>query len=237
MFNRVRKNGDFMKKKKIRILLLVIGGCFLAIVAYRLFVEYHTEIDLLITNQASGKTLMDNVRSHGFRSAILLVLLTIVMCALPGLPTSVIGIFIGLCYGPLIGSILNIIGNVSGNLVSIGLLHKLNFLDKKNTNNHWVKTISQMKHPKIGIMFAYMIPVIPSFLINFTANLLETKMIHLFGAVLIGVTPTSIIYALGGDAIFKGLNKKALILIASVLIFILLIQFIYKDVKKKHPHN
>ncbi|AYW46346.1 TVP38/TMEM64 family protein [Tetragenococcus koreensis] len=222
-----------MEKKRIRQLLIVSGVCLLALVCYHLFIEYHTEITLLLKSQVSEKALMHNVRSHGIRSGVLLVLLTIVMCALPGLPTSVIGIFIGLCYGPLIGSILNIIGNAVGNLISMVLLRKLKFLDKRNTSNHWVQAITQMRHPKIGIMFAYMIPVIPSFIVNFTANLLKMKTRHLFLAVLVGVTPSSVMYALGGDAIFKGLNKKALLLIASVAILILLIQVIYKDAKKK----
>lgn len=95
------------------------------------------------------------------------------MCAVPGIPTSVVGVIAGLSFGPLTGAIINILGNALGNITAIFLMHRLKFLDKKTETNHWVQAIRQMKHPKIGVMLGYMIPVIPSSMVNFAADAMK----------------------------------------------------------------
>ncbi|MGD1341490.1 TVP38/TMEM64 family protein, partial [Enterococcus faecium] len=53
-------------------------------------------------------------------------------------------------------------------------------------------------------------------------------------SIVIGVIPSSILYACGGEALFHGYSKTALLLVASVLILTLLVVIIYKDRRKRH---
>lgn len=91
-----------------------------------------------------------------------------------------------------------------------------------------------MKHPKIGVMVGYMVPVIPSSVINFAPMTLNLQIRDIILSIVIGVIPSSILYACGGEALFHGYSKTALLLVASVLILTLLVVIIYKDRRKRH---
>jgi uncharacterized membrane protein YdjX (TVP38/TMEM64 family) len=97
------------------------------------------------------------------------------MCAVPGIPTSVISVIVGLSYGPFLGTLINVLGNTCGNILSIALMQHIKLFDQSKKSNRWVKAIREMKHPKIGVMIGYMIPFIPSSLINFAATTLNLK--------------------------------------------------------------
>ena len=88
-----------MKRKTIRILLISSGLILILLVGYRLYLEYQTDIQLFLNPKASKTQLLERIRSHGFSAALLLVL-TAIMCAVPGIPTSVIGVIAGLSFGP-----------------------------------------------------------------------------------------------------------------------------------------
>lgn len=217
--------------KKIKYFFLTIGLVIIALIVYQLVQNFLPDIQAFIKleNAKEKALLMKSVRSHGFSTGILLVLLLCLFSAIPGFPVAVIGVLVGLCYGPLIGSLINILGNVLGNSLVFYLIPKFKLIDKSKASNHWVKIISEAKHPYLSLTFGYMIPMIPTILVNYTASLLKIPWQDFIKITLIGVLPTSIIYAFGGDALFKGHTKTSLILIASVLVFALLIVLIDKN--------
>lgn len=120
-----------MKKKKIRLILITLGVVLILMVGYRLYLEYQTDIQLFLNPRASKEELLAHIRSHGFSASLLLIVLTAVMCAVPGIPTSVIGVIAGLSFGPFIGVGINVLGNALGNISAVFLMHRLKFLDKK----------------------------------------------------------------------------------------------------------
>ena len=103
-----------MKRKTIRILLISSGLILILLVGYRLYLEYQTDIQLFLNPKASKTQLLERIRSHGFSAALLLVFLTAIMCAVPGIPTSVIGVIAGLSFGPFSGTLINVLGNSLG---------------------------------------------------------------------------------------------------------------------------
>lgn len=216
-------------KKYTKHLLLFVGLLSVGILMYRLYLEYYPDIQLYLDPKTSRELLLKSVRSHGVRTGVILVVLTSLMCAIPGLPTSIVGVLVGVCYGPLVGSLMNLLGNAGGNLLSIFLLGKLPILTKSTQENRWVKTISQMKHPKLGVTLGYMIPIIPAIVVNYTVDQLKLSLKQSGWIVLLGVAPSSILYAFGGDALFKGNHKTALLLVASVVLLVLLVGIIVKD--------
>ena len=52
-------------------------------------------------------------------------------------------------------------------------------------------------------------------------------------SIVIGVIPSSVLYAYGGEALFHGYNKTAVTLVASVTVLVGLVVFIYKDRQRK----
>lgn len=64
-----------------------------------------------------------------------------------------------------------------------------------------------MRHPKIGVMLGYMIPVIPSSMVNFAADAMKLPLQQIVMSIVIGVIPSSVLYACGGEALFHGYNK------------------------------
>lgn len=221
-------------KKKLKYIFIIIGVLLASILIYQLAMKFLPDIRMFIHSKGneSREALMKSVRSHETSTGILLVLLTVIMSAIPGIPASVVGIFIGVCYGPLVGSMMNIIGNSVGNISSFYLMHKFRFMDNTKASNHWVQTLSNAKHTNISITIAYMIPVIPSFLVNYTAILLNIKFSQLIWMAFIGAVPSSILYAFGGDALFTGDEVRAALLIASVGILIAFILLIKRDRKQ-----
>ncbi len=222
-----------MKTKKARITLISIGVLFILFIGYHLFLEYQPDIHLLLDPKASRQELMATIRSHGFYAAFILILLTSLMCAVPGIPTSVISVIVGLSYGPFLGTLINVLGNTCGNILSIALMQHIKLFDQSKKSNRWVKAIREMKHPKIGVMVGYMIPFIPSSLINFAATTLNLKIRDILFAILIGTIPSSLLYACGGEALFHGYSKRAFLLVASVLFLSVLVVIIYMD-RRKH---
>ncbi|MBO0461222.1 MULTISPECIES: TVP38/TMEM64 family protein [unclassified Enterococcus] len=222
-----------MKKQHIRYTLIGIGLLLILFVGYHLYLQYRTDIHLLLDPQASRKEWMTEIRSHGVTAAIILVVLISLMCAVPGIPTSVIGVLVGLSYGPLLGTAINVSGNALGNILSIALMQHVSFVDHSKKENRWVKAIRRMKHPKIGVMIGYMVPVIPSSVVNFAATSLNLSIRELVLSILIGVVPSSLLYACGGEALFHGKHIKAILLVASVLVLTVLVIIIYRD-RRKH---
>lgn len=216
-------------KRHTKYLFLLIGLIMVAILGYFLWLKFTPDVSLFFNPEASKTAFLKRVRSHGIETSFLFVAITAVMCAIPGLPTSVIGVFAGVCYGPLVGSLINISGNTLGNLFALFLLGKFDLMDKSQKANHWVQVISQAKNPKLKLMLAYMIPVVPSFLVNFTANLLHFKLKQMLPLILLGVAPASILYSFGGDALFQGNHKRAIFFIAGVVVLLLFLSFLKKE--------
>src|SRR5699024_11236233 len=88
-----------MKKKIIRLMLITLGIILILVVGYRLYLEYQTDIQLFLNPRASKAELLAHIRSHGTFASILLIVLTAGMCAVPGIPTSVVGVIAGLSFG------------------------------------------------------------------------------------------------------------------------------------------
>lgn len=218
-----------MKKKTLNKKLLIALGIFLAIiVVIFIYQNYKPEIDLLIHPVPHEKErLLHMIRAHGIANSLLLLALIAILNAIPGLSNSVICILSGLCYGPFFGFIINWLGNILGNCVVMSLIRKIKF-SKKIKQHRLIKLLMQQKHPLIGLTIGFMVPIIPSILVNYAGAQLKVNRQQYLLMVLVGMAPTSFLYAFGGDAIFRGNLKR----IISVVIGILVLMGIYFVVKK-----
>lgn len=222
-----------MVKHQVRKRWILLGVVLILGLSSILVYLYQPDLHALFDPKVSKAELLNLVRSHGIDAAVVLVSLTIICCMVPGVPTSMLGILIGLCYGPFFGGVLNIVGNTSGNFLAITLLNKVPLIHKNQTQNHWIKHLSSLKHPKTGLTISYMIPFIPSILVSYTIQQLRMTKKEQGSIVLFGALPASILYACGGDALFKGNIKLGIIFSVIVILFSGLILFLKKDQKKR----
>lgn len=194
-----------MNRKKIDKKWLISLGTVLAIVvAIFIYRNYRPEINLLLHPVPHEKEiLLRMIRAHGFTNSLLLLVLIATLNSIPGLSNSVVCIFAGLCYGPLFGFIINWMGNVLGNCIVMSLIRKID-ISKKFKQHKLLKFLMDQKHPLIGLTIGFMIPVIPSVLVNYAGARLNVSRKQYLMMVLVGMAPTSFLYAFGGDAIFKG---------------------------------
>ena len=131
-----------MKERKLSKTWLIVGAIILAvIVLYFIYRTYKPEIDLLLDFNAHNKAkLLHMIRSHGFTDIFLLVALIGILNAIPGMSNSVVCIFAGLCYGPIVGFLINWVGNILGNSTVMSIIRKINLSKrvKKNKILHYL---------------------------------------------------------------------------------------------------
>ncbi|WP_265455638.1 TVP38/TMEM64 family protein [Enterococcus sp. HY326] len=206
--------------------LIVLGLLLILGLGFLIVRDNHQALVHLLHPQISSKELLADFRAHRFGDGFVLIALIMVMCAVPGVPNSVVCIFAGVCYGPLWGLAINLVGNVGGNLLSTLVTKKFGVSKDTQKIAHIMDDISNFKYPLVGVTIGYMVPFIPSFLVNYTAAHLKFKFPALLAAIVLGCLPSSYLYAFGGDAIFNGSHEKAIAAIAAVLLLVLLYGFI-----------
>lgn len=221
------------KAKIAKTPLIIVTVIAIIWLLYLLIKDFWPEINLLIHyNSASESQLITMVRSHGLRDMVFLILVTGMMGAIPGLSNSVICIFAGLCYGPWLGLLLNWTGNILGNSTVTALIKRLSF-SKKFKQNKLLKRLMEHDHPEVGLTIGYMVPVIPTTLINYSCAQLGIPPRKYLPMVMAGTLPMSTLYAFGGDAIFKGSWKRLIVIVLAIGGLILLRQVVVRKRRER----
>ncbi|MFC3928432.1 TVP38/TMEM64 family protein [Streptococcus caprae] len=163
---------------------------------------------------------------------LLLLLLTEVMTAIPLLSSSVAAIVNGLVFGPWLGFVLNLMGMCLGNVLVLQILPHLGEGHAHRKSNHLMEDLKTIQNPFLGLMLGYMIPFIPTVLVNDLAVELKVSRQSLGLAMVLGLLPASLLYAFGGDAVMVG-NFKRLGGVFWVILVALISYAIYEWKKKR----
>lgn len=211
-----------MGKKLKKPVLVIIGVLLACILIYLLYCDYRPEINLLMhpTHDTQEKLLF-LIRQHEMRDSIFLLLLIAILNAIPGLSNSVVCILSGLCYGPWLGLVVNWIGNILGNTIVMLLIKKIDF-SHHFKQNKILNFLLHQSHPLVGLTVGFMIPFIPSVLVNYACASMKVSWKKYLPMVIIGMLPTSYLYAFGGDAIFNGDIKKLIGVVIGIVILLIL---------------
>ena len=111
---------------------------------------------------------------------------------------------------------MNLLGNVLGNFIFIKLLNVVDITDSENKLKKRFSGIQALENKNYGIILGYMIPVVPTILINYHVAEEKLPWRKWLLYVTIGVAPSSLIYALGGDAVIAG-NVRRLIVLGVII--------------------
>lgn len=219
---------EFIKEHRMDILkylAIIIAVLFF----YILFMDYWPEIKMMF-NPATRGTAIQEIRDHGVVDAVLLIFLLYILTLIPGAPVAVVGVISGICFGKWFGIIINIIGLSAGNLGTAKIVSSFKGMSKKYKDNKYAQHFKNLKHPLLGLIIGYSIPIIPTYLVSFQANQdkerFTSKDVKI--ATVLGSVPISVIYSLGGDTILQGSFKKLMVLLAIIVIFALIVYFMVK---------
>ena len=222
-----------MKKKTKKALFILVSILLILFIGYQVFKDYEIVFSMLLKPAYNKELLLRAVRSHGVETALLLIGLTVAMSLVPGMPTSVVGIFTGIAYGPFFGSIINIIANASGNFMSILMFQKLNISGDSIQVNKWTRFLTKVKYPRFQMMILYMIPFVPVSLINLAVHSFQFEWSEVYWVIIIGVVPTSVLYALGGQVFFQGQHLSAAAIFSTAAVIGILLFLFMRHKKKK----
>lgn len=223
------------KRKILLYSLVTIGIIFAAGILCLIIRDYLPQIKQLFNPRADRMYLKQAFRHHGLKDACLLIILTAVLTAIPGAPVAVVCIFNGVLYGPWAGILMNLCGYIVGNLTVVYLLAHFNFIKKSRNFKKQMESFKRFKNPALAIILGYAIPFIPSSFTSYMAVKLKMNIGKLIGCIAIGTLPTSLLYAFGGDAVFKGNTLRVIItIVLIILIFVGLIKIYHKFAQKKH---
>lgn len=223
-----------MKKHLNKTGLIILAVLAALVVIYFIYRDYRPEINLLFDLTPHNRViLMHMIRSHGLATMLLLLMLIAIFNAIPGMSNSVICIFAGLCYGPLFGFLINWLGNILGNCAVMSLIREVD-ISNRTKKSKLLTYLLHQKHPLIGLTIGYMIPVIPSALVNYAGAQLKLSRGRFLIMVAIGMAPTSFIYAFGGDAIFRGDSKRLIGAAIAIVVILLGYVVIRKLIEKTH---
>lgn len=215
-----------MKKNDHKWLLIGLATIVIIIFLALLIWDFMPEIKLLLHYNPHNRALLIKlVRAHGIKDMLFLIIVIALLNAIPGASNSVICIFTGLCYGPVVGFLINWLANILGNCSTYGLINRLNF-SKRFKENQILDRLMHHEHPLLGLTLGYMVPVIPSIMVNYSCTQLKIKTSQFLLMVAVGMLPTSFLYAFGGDAIMKGSFKRIVMAVMFVVVLICLRQLI-----------
>lgn len=228
-----------IRHRKLLYGLSILGIILAFFLIYIIFKDNEQQYLKFLNPSHDKDLLMDTFRGHGLKDMFLLVLLTAVTSAVPALSSSVICIFNGVCFGPVVGLIMNIIGNTLGNLVVTGFFIRFETeRDNKATSakpNRILEKLAHFKNKLLALILGYMIPIVPSFLVNYMGVHLKLGFKKQLLCIVIGVLPTSFLYAFGGDAIFNGNDLR--MIVSAVCIIVLVVGGITFYRRKKRDHS
>ncbi|WP_166244021.1 TVP38/TMEM64 family protein [Paenibacillus turpanensis] len=178
-----------------------------------------------------------------FRDAdnvILVIVMATVMALFPVIPYPIVGGVIGAAYGPALGGIMTWTGSTIASILMF-LFVRYGYQDWGKKVLHKYKNIERTtvlfeKNAFLFILFARMIPFIPSIIVNVYAALSRVS----FGMYAIpsslGKIPAMLLFALVGDSLLTE-PRNVVITIAVYGFFLALTLYIYQQWRKKHEQG
>ena len=221
-----------MKRRDLFILIAIILS---TIALYYLFIKQNN-FWLVLRHSLDSKYLMKTLRANPEQDIYILPLLLILTTVIPGVPVAFIAIMSGVLMGKKLGLLINLVGLATGNILVQLFAKKIN-RDLKLQNKvtkEFTARVHRMKHPIIGLIIGYSIPIIPTFLVSVTASKMNFSKSQLMLITSACTFPTAFIYAYGGDELIKAhLSHVAIDIIVLLLMVVVGLYFLWKETKRK----
>jgi uncharacterized membrane protein YdjX (TVP38/TMEM64 family) len=91
--------------------------------------------------------------------------------------------------------------------------------------------LNHSAHKKLRLIISFMVPIIPSIIVNYACAQEKMNLKQFLPLVIIGMLPTSFLYAFGGDAIFRGNIKRLVVDVVLILAVVCCYRIIMRNNK------
>lgn len=223
-FKKINLKGQSLRRL-IALSGLVVGLFYLSFVLFR----YRDNLNSFFNLEQQVLSLGRQFSSANAVNFCVLILLTALGSAVPFLSNAVLAVFNGVVFGPWLGLLMNLIANSLGNFLALKILSKITIIEREKSFSEKLDFLKKIANPYLAISLGYMVPIFPTLLVNYLVIELNFPLKKWLPCVLVGIFPTSCLYAFGGDAILKGNIKRLIIL----LLMALIVYFLVKAVVSK----
>jgi uncharacterized membrane protein YdjX (TVP38/TMEM64 family) len=173
---------------------------------------------------------------HKSDHAALVITMATVMALFPVIPYPIIGGIVGAAYGPVLGGLVTWAGSAAASIIMF-LFVRYGYQDWGRRILHKHKNIGKVtvlfeKNAFLMILFARLIPMIPSIAVNIYSALSRVSFRTYAAASLIGKVPAMLLFALVGDSLLTE-PRNIVIAIGVYGVFLGLTLYMYRVWKKK----
>ncbi|GAK31117.1 putative membrane protein [Weissella oryzae SG25] len=219
------------KQLHISLLLMFIIG--LGLFGY----YYHDIVFEIIRHGFDQHTLEIFLRQHADIGAVILLGLISLSLIVPGLPTAILLLVSGVIYGTQLALVINVVGSFLGNLLAVLVFTRLEDRTHYHQSKHFGRFIAlfkKVKNPYLALMLGYIVPIIPTSLVNFYVSELPYSLKYKIRLLAVAVLPAAFFYSFGGADLVKGQWMTPLSL-GGLLLLIIFIT--YRLIMKTKDHG
>lgn len=220
--------------KRERFLAILVVAAMISLIAV-MVVDLLPLLKEIVSNAGDETQMVQYIDSYGMKGVPILMGLQALQIIIAVIPSLVIQVLTGLCYGVWWGTLINLAGCVFGNLlVFISVRQLKNLLApavermSKRKEMQYIGKLSQIRKPELIAFAFFLIPGIPNGIMPYIfarTNISTGKYIL---AILAGSIPSTFICTYMGDRLSKG-SYTAAVIIAVVVAVIICVVFKYKN--------
>ena len=207
------------KRTAFTLVVAAAAFCLIVIIAVQLF----PLIKAIAANAGNESYMVEYIDSYGLIGIPILMGLQALQIIVAVIPSVVIQILTGLCYGAFLGTLINLAGCVLGNILVFTARRQLKTVlapffkhDKREKDNFITKLLSKVKKPELGAFLFFLIPGVPNGIIPYIFAETGISPGKYLAAVIAGSIPSTFLCTYLGDSVSKGDYAVSLIVLAIV---------------------
>jgi len=212
--------------KKEKLLAFLIFAAMIGLIAI-MVVDLLPLFREVISDADDESRMAQYIGSYGAKGVPILMGLQALQIIVAVIPSAVIQVLTGLCYGVWWGTLINLVGCVFGNLlVFISVRQLKNLLEpavqrmSKRKEMHYLDKLSQIKKPEMIAFAFFLIPGIPNGIMPYLFARTNISQGRYVLAILAGSIPSTFICTYMGDRLSKGSYTAALVIAAAVAVIV-----------------
>ena len=212
---------DTINKQNILSLLLLVAMIILIVI---MLIDLFPLLKQVILDRNNESKIVTYIDKHGAKGIPLILGMAILQVPIPFIPTSVIQLLSGLCYGIIYGTIIFLIGNLFGNIIvftaikQFGKMQNALERQKRNKKHSIFENIEHMKNPFRAALILFLVPGVPTILLTFFFTKSSITFTQYLAATIIAGIPSSLLCTWLGERISKGDWQMSIIIVALVVI-------------------
>ncbi|WP_314063212.1 VTT domain-containing protein [uncultured Vagococcus sp.] len=226
-----------MKNRKEIVLSIILLALFVVLIL-GLFVDLYPLLKQVIKDSGNEGKVVSYIHTYGIKGVLSLIGLQALQAILVVVPSAVVEILAGLCYGIWWGTLISLFGYVLGNTIiflgvrqfkkTFGMFFASRLKESKKKNKFFdFNKIKEMEKPELLVFASYVIPGVPNGILPYMFAQTEITLSRYLISMSLASLPSTIMWTWLGDSVLKK-NYAIMGIIAVVVLLILVISLIFK---------